>query len=116
MPYITTTLSSAGTSPPINLTWRGGKPIAAVAVVSSLYTGDFTIQYTLDDAQIAGSSVQTWLSFGSSTGSSATHFSSLNSDASIAIGTQYPIAGLRLSSTTLSSGSLTLKLIQGEGW
>jgi hypothetical protein len=116
MPYITTTLSSAGTSPPINLTWRSGKPIAAVAIVSSLVAADFTIQFTLDDAQIAGSSVQTWISFGSSTGSSATHYSSGNSDASIAIGSVYPLAGLRLSSTTFTAGTLTLKLVQGEGW
>ena len=116
MPYATVTLSSVGTSPPINLTWRSGKPTSAVVIVSSLVVADFTIQYTLDDAQIIGSSVPVWLSFGSSTGSSATHYSSGNSDASVAIGTVYPLAGIRLSSTTFTAGTLTLKLIQGEGW
>src|SRR5712671_8024017 len=112
MPQTTVTLSSVGTSPPVNVSWRAGKPIAAVVIVSAAVAADFTIQYTLDDSQVVASSLQTWLSFGSSTGSSATHFSSANSDASIAIGTQYPMAGLRISSTTISAGTLTMTVLQ----
>src|SRR5690242_11229393 len=107
MVYFNTVMSSAGNSSAIQLNWRGGKPVAATVVVSSLFTGDFTVQYTLDDLMVSTS--QTWVSFGSTTGSSATHFSSANNDAGVAIGTQYPIAGLRLSSTTFTAGSLTLK-------
>jgi len=113
MPNATVTLSSVGTSPPVNVSWRAGKPISAVVIVSAAVAADFTIQYTLIDSQLSSS--PTWLSFGSSTGSSATHFSSANSDASIAIGTQYPMAGLRISSTTFTAGTLTLTVLQGEG-
>jgi hypothetical protein len=116
MTQTTVTLSSVGNSPPVNVSWRAGKPISAVVVVSSLVAADFTIQYTMQDSQVIASSLQTWLSFGSSTGSSATHFSSANSDASIAIGTQYPMAGLRISSTTLTAGTLTMTVLQAEGW
>lgn len=109
------TLSSVGTSGPINLDWRGSKPVTAVVTLgSTTMTTDFTIQYTLDDLQLTTS--QTWINAGSSTGSSATHFSSANADAAITMGFAYPIAALRISSTAISSSSLTLKAIQGAGW
>lgn len=111
----TTTLSSVGTSDPINLDWRGSKPVTAVVTLgSTTMTTDFTIQYTLDDLQLTTS--QTWINAGSSTGSSATHFSSANADAAVTMGFAYPIAALRISSTAISSSSLTLKAIQGAGW
>lgn len=111
----TTTLSSVGTSPPINLNWRGSKPITAMVTLgSTTLTADFTVQFTLDDLQLSSSPV--WVGLGSSTGSSATHFSSANADSPVVIGFLYPIAGLRISSTALSSSSLTLKALQGEGW
>lgn len=111
----TTTLSSVGVSNPVNLNWRGSKPVTALVTLgSTTMTADFTIQYTLDDLQLSSSPV--WISLGSSIGSSATHFSSANADAGVTAGFVYPIAGLRLSSTALSSSSLTLKALQGEGW
>jgi hypothetical protein len=111
----TTTLSSVGTSPPVNLNWRGSKPITTLVTLgSTTMTVDFTIQFTLDDLQLSSS--PTWIALGSSTGSSATHFSSANADASVTVGFLYPIAGLRISSTAISSSSLTLKALQGEGW
>jgi hypothetical protein len=111
----TTTLSSVGNSSPLNLNWRGSKPVSAtVTLGSTTMTCDFTVQFTLDDLQLSSSPV--WVSLGSSTGSSATHFSSANADAPVTFGLLYPIAGLRLSSTAISSSSLTLKTIQGEGW
>lgn len=111
----TVTLSSVGNSSALNLDWRGSKPVTAVVTLgSTTMTCDFTIQYTLDDLQLTTS--QTWASVGSSTGSSATHFSSANADAGVTVGFLYPIAGLRLSSTALSSSSLTLKVLQGAGW
>jgi len=114
MPYTTVTLSSAGTSPIVNLNWRGGKPITATVIVSTAVAADFTVQYTLDDVQLSTS--PTWLSFGSSAGSSATHYSSANFDAGVSIGSVYPLAALRISSTTFTAGTLTFKVIQGEGW
>ena len=109
------TLSSVGTSDPINLDWRGSKPVTAVVTLgSTTMTTDFTVQYTLDDLQLTTS--QTWINAGSSTGSSATHFSSANADAAITMGFAYPIAALRIASTAISSSTLTLKAIQGVGW
>jgi hypothetical protein len=111
----TVTLSSVGTSTPLNLDWRGSKPVTAIVTLgSTTMTADFTLQYTLDDLQLT--TTQTWVAVGSSTGSSATHFSSANADAGVTVGFLYPIAGLRLSSTALSSSSLTLKVLQGVGW
>jgi hypothetical protein len=111
----TTTLSSVGTSNPVNLNWRGSKPITAVVTLgSTTLTTDFTVQFTLDDLQLSSSPV--WIALGSSTGSSATHFSSANADSPVVIGLLYPVAGLRISSTALSSSTLTLKALQGEGW
>ncbi len=109
------TLSSVGVSSPVNLNWRGSKPVTALVTLgSTTMSADFTLQYTIDDLQLVASPV--WISLGSSVGSSATHFSSANADAGVTVGFVYPIAGLRLSSTALSSSSLTLKAIQGEGW
>ena len=111
---VTTTLSSVGTSTPIAVDWNGSKPITAlVTLASTTMTTDFTLQFTLDDLQ--NSTSQTWISAGSSVGSSATHFSSANADASVVFGFLYPIAGLRISSTAISSSSLTLKVLQGTG-
>jgi len=111
----TVTLSSVGVSGPINLDWRGSKPVTAVVTLgSTTMTADFIIQYTLDDLQLT--TTQTWLSAGSSTGSSATHFSSANADVGVTMGFAYPIAALRLSASAVSSSSLTLKVLQGAGW
>lgn len=111
----TTTLSSVGVSNPVNLDWRGSKPVTAVVTLgSTTMTCDFTVQYTVDDLQLVTS--PTWISAGSSTGSSATHFSSANADAAVTMGFAYPIAGLRISSTALSSSTITLKALQGAGW
>jgi hypothetical protein len=109
------TLSSVGVSSAINLNWRGSKPVSALVTLgSTTMTVDFTVQFTLDDLQL--DSTPTWVSVGSSAGSSATHFSSANADAGVVLGFLYPIAGLRISSTAISSSSLTLQTLQGEGW
>src|SRR5882672_5610693 len=109
------TLSSVGVSGPVNLNWRGSKPVSALVTLgSTTMTADFTVQFTLDDLQLFTS--PTWIGIGSSTGSSATHFSSANADAPVVLGFLYPIAGLRISSTAISSSSLTLKALQGAGW
>src|SRR4051794_22527122 len=97
----TTTLSSVGVSNPINVDWRGTKPVSAIVTLgSTTMTTDFTVQFTIHDLQLSSSIV--WLNIGSSTGSSGTHFSSANADAPVVLGFVYPIAGLRLSSTAIS--------------
>lgn len=107
------TLSSVGVSATINTDWMGGKPVTAtVTLGSSTMTADFTLQFTIDD--LLATATPTWLSFGSSTGSAATHFSSANVDG-VVLSFLNPVAGLRLSSTAISSSSLTLKVLQGVG-
>jgi len=109
------TLSSVGTSGPINIDWMGGKPVTAIATLgSTTMTADFTIQYTLDDIQ--RTTTQTWFGLSSAIGSSVTHFSSANGDAGVTITFLNPVAALRISSTAISSSSITLRTLQGIGW
>lgn len=109
---ITVTLSSVGVSNAANCTWLNFQPItAAVTLGSTTMTVDFTVQFTLDDLQLSTSPV--WLGIGSSVGSSVTHFSGANADTGISMTFLAPVAGLRISSTAISSSSLTLKVLQG---
>ena len=124
MPSATLTLSSPGVTSASNVNGQfGGKPIS-VAVIpgSSTQNTDFTIQYTLDDISLVKSSLVVWSGVYVSTalgiiGQPATHFTSTGS---FPDGVSYsflsPVAGLRLSSTAISSGSITMKVLQGEGW
>ena len=106
----TTTLSSIGVSAPINLDWRTAGPITAVVTLgSTTLTSDYTVQFTIDDAQLG--QPLTWIDYGSSAG--ATHYTEASA---VALSFLNPIAGLRISSTALSSGSITLKTIQAQGW
>ena len=117
MSYTIVTLSSVGNSSPVALNWRGGSPTSVYASIgSSTITVDFTIQYTLDDAMLNGSSNQAWINVGSSVGSSATHFSSANFDTGVPVGFAYPIAAVRLNSTAISGSTLTLRVNQGESF
>jgi hypothetical protein len=119
MPYATVTLSSVGTSPPVNLNWRGGKP-ATVVVVSSASgsSGSVVVQFTLDDLQLSSS--PTWFGFSSNTYSidflSGTIY---NASAIFPDGVYVPIptpvAAVRINSSALSQG-FTMKVIQGDGW
>lgn len=110
----TVTLSSVGTSNSVAADWIGSKPTTiAVSLGSTTMTADFTIQYTLDDLQRSTSPV--WFALSSEIGSSAQHFSAAVADTGVTVGLLYPVAGLRLSSTAISSSSLTLRVIQGIG-
>ena len=111
----TTTLSSVGVSNPINLDWRGGKPVTCVVTIgSSTMTADYTLEFTVDDLQL--DSTPTWTGISSAIGSSITHFSSATFAAGITMTFLNPIAGLRISSTAISSSSITMKTLQGVGW
>jgi hypothetical protein len=149
MPYASVTVSASSgpvISSPIALDWRGGKPVMwRVTVSSSLATGDFLVQYSLDDITLATysstnypptgvvaglpSSVGTWAAvssysygsgnvvMGSSTGGAAAlHFTSSVIFPDGILGTMFPPpAALRLSSTGTSSSVLRLTILQGEG-
>lgn len=121
MPYATVTLSSVGTSPAVNLNWRGGKPTTANVSPSSLGVGDFYVQYSLDDLQLTAAAVVSWFGISSNTfaidSAGATHFlaSSVYPDG-VYIPLSGPVTALRINSSGLSAGVLTMKVVQGEGW
>ena len=140
MPYTTVTLSSAnvsGPSSPIALNWRGGGSVLwSVTTNSSVGTGDFTVQYTLDDIQLTtnssvypyagsatyGSSVNTvWTAlssnpFTSPTAGSGIHYTSSTIFPDGIVGTFLaPPAAIRLFSTACSSNTLYLKVLQKDG-
>lgn len=122
MPLTTVTLSSVGATNFISVNWVGGKPMSVVVIPGSTgQTSDFTIQYTLDDISRIASTSLVWsgvyLSTAPGAFGPATHFTSSQSQPD---GVFYsflsPVAGLRLSSTAISSSALTMKICQGEGW
>jgi hypothetical protein len=142
MPYGVTTLTTAvsttpGASTGLSVSWRGGKPWSAwLTVSSSQGAGDFTLQASPIDLNSSGvptSSGQlpgpSWFNltaadFGissavtSSNGYSAIHFSVANQAAADVIRwtSNAPVAALRLNSTALSSATISLTVLSGEGW
>ena len=130
MPLFSTTLSSAGipgASTVANLNWMGGKAvtIAVYPSTAAAMSGDFTIQYTLDDVMRTASSQVLWAAISSNpfnqvdtTPSAGFHWTSsaLPVPDGLVITWPNPICAVRLYSTALSSGTLTLKVVQGEGW
>ena len=98
------TLSSVGTSNAVDTDWMASKPVTwLLTFASTTMTGDATVQYTLDQSS---ASTRVWFD-----GSS--HIS-----APTAVSTWWtgPMAGLRISSTAISSSSMTLRVLQGIGW
>jgi hypothetical protein len=110
---ISVTLSSVGVSRAVNLDWRSGEPVSvALKPSSSTATSDFSLQYTLDDLQLSSS--PTWLSYSSGVGSTVQHFTGATVfDAGVGISFLNPVAGLRLSSSTLSAGNISMDVLQG---
>ena len=124
MPYTSVTLASAAASTPINLNWRSGNSVALqVTTNTSSGTGDFTVQYTLNDLQlVGGTSLATWSNLSSfngltfpTTGNQGVHFnSSLITGDGVLINFLVSPAAVRLNSTGLSSNTLTLTALQGD--
>src|SRR3954470_1717894 len=115
MPNQAVTLSSVGTSGAVHINWRGGKPITAqLTMATTTMTADYTLQYTMQDTMLSTTSL--WFGLSSNVGSSATHYTAANGDNAVLVTLPSPVAGLRISSTAISSSSLTLRVIQGEGW
>ena len=131
--------SGAVVSNPISLNWRDGGPAMwQVTVSSSVGTGDFTVQYSLDDwttpalvyassnynvgGVTVSASLTVWSGVSSSpyttvptSGAAAVHFTSSTLFPDGVSGV-FPVApaGLRISSTATSSNTLTLKVIQSD--
>jgi hypothetical protein len=87
-----------------------GKPISVGITLSSttLTTSTF-LQFALDDIQQTTSSAVVWFN------TSSTAYSSAIADTGATASFLNPVAGLRLSSTALSSGSVTMRILQGIG-
>lgn len=122
---LTTAVSSApGTSTICNLNWLGGKP-TTVSIFSTTASPSalFQIQYTLDDIQRVASSLVFWSNLSSSYSDTVINVSSGSTFNSSSIPTDGIIfsflsafAAVRLNSTSMGSGPLTMKVVQGEGW
>lgn len=122
MPYQTITLSSgaiANPSTPAVLNWRCGAPTSVLVYTSTTGTssGSFQIQYTLDDLQLVfGTSNAKWVAVSSAIGVTGQTFNASASVDGTLIQFQTPIAAVRVNATSLSSGPITMKVIQGESW
>jgi hypothetical protein len=106
-PYtVTVTLSSVGTSRPVNLDYMNGTPTAVLVLGASTGT-TATLQYSLDDIMQTPSSLVTWIS--------DPNFTAATSNTSVAYSYAQPLAAIRLNSSTASGLSpLTLKVTQGS--
>ena len=123
MPYASITLSSVGTSAAANLNWRGGKPTTVVVVSTSSGTAiSYTVQYTLDDLQLTAATAVSWFGVSSNTysidvGPATVFTSSTTFPDGVYIPFPGPIGAVRMKiSSNAGSQTLTMKVIQGEGW
>ena len=143
MPITSVTVSASSgavISNPIALDWRGAKPVTwRVTTSSSVGTGDFTVQYTLNDIMLSAysttyppvgvvaglpSTIAVWSIISSypyttvvgATGAIGLHFNSsvIFPDGAYGFFPTAP-AAMRLMSTGTSSNLLTLTVLQGEG-
>jgi len=135
MPNTSVSLSTTGVPGPSAvavLNWRGGRPVLCqITTSSSVAVGDFTVQWTANDIQLTGlsseypltgvSSVAIWSGLSSSPyvnsiGAQAIHWTS-STIWPDGVSYQFvaPPAALRLYSTGLSSNTLTLTAIEGDG-
>lgn len=118
---ITVTLSSVGTSGVVALDWMGGGPtVVELTFTSTTLTAAGALQYTLDDLMRTASSQVTWRPVSSTpygTIGSSTPFtwSSSFGDVGFTYAFPYPVAGLRFTSSNLSSGSIMMDVLQGGG-
>jgi hypothetical protein len=121
MPLFSTTLTTATSTTPgasaiANLDRVGGKPISVSVVPSAASSGASQIQFTLDDIQKVTSTGVTWSGLGSSLGAQATVFvASASVPDGVLTSFLAPVSAVRINTTALSGGTLTLKVNQGEG-
>jgi hypothetical protein len=102
---VTVTLSSVGTSRPINTDWMNSAPIG-VLVLGTSGGGVATILMTLDDVMMTPSSAVVWIS--------DPNFTAATSNTSVVYLYQQPLAAIRLNSSTSGTVPLTLKVTEGS--
>lgn len=106
MPSVT--ISSAGTGY-LTLDYIGAKTTSiSASFSSSTSSAAYQIQGTFDSPQMVSS--PTWFLLSTTTFTSSTNF-----DTPTMVQVLTPIAGVRLNSTGLSSGSITLRVLQNAG-
>src|SRR5262245_27266275 len=108
MPSVT--ISSAGTSTPIVTEYLGGRKqgrrtSAQVNFSSSTSSAACQMQGTLNDPR---SSAARWFALSTNTFTSSDEF-----DSGVFLSLKSPVTGIRLNSTGLSSGSITLRVLIG---
>lgn len=120
MPNAVVTLSSVGTSPPVNLNWRGAKPTTIVVASSGAgSSAAFTVEYAMQDIQLTAAAAVNWFGVSSNTfaidTTGATTFGA--SLGSVYIPFPGPIAAARINCSSNSAGvTLTMFALQGEAW
>jgi hypothetical protein len=129
MPYQTVLATTASTGGPVNppavLSWRSGLPTSISVQCTSLSSGTFSIQATLDDLQlVGGSSNAMWFGLSSgvsttfpSTAIAATVFNASNVYPDSVFYTLLgPVAAVRLTvtGTSVVGAPWTMKVMQGE--
>jgi len=101
---VSTTLSSVGTSRPVNLDWLAAKFVTYAVTGSSSGSFTYVIEATPDDLQATPAASVTWFAMSSAT--------TANSSLSLYQG---PLGGIRVNASTISSAVLTLRTLQGIG-
>jgi hypothetical protein len=103
------TLSSAGTSPSVIILNPVLKATTTQLTVTTGSSATNFIQYTLDDPTQPGATTPIWANLSSAIASSAIDPAG---GAGIMYSVLTPIGGLRISSSTYTSGTITLKALQ----
>ena len=122
MPNFSTTLTTAVSSAPgasaiAEMSWLGGRPATASVTVPSVAStsASFVVQYTLDDVMRVASTTVLWLGVSSAQGQAGTvwNATSIGQDG-VLVSFLSPVAAVRVNSTQLTGGPITLKVLQGE--
>lgn len=104
------TASSAGTSATLITDFVGAKTTSInVTFSTSTSSAAYQLQGTLDSSAQTGAS-PTWFLLSTTTFTSSTNF-----DTPTLVQVTTPLAGVRLNSTGLSAGSITLRVLQNAG-
>lgn len=102
MPVLTS-ISSVGTSRPVNLDWGDAPRVSYSVTGSSSGTFSYVVEGTLDDLQLISSANTAWTALSSAT--------TANSSIYLYSG---PLAGIRLNASAISSATLTLRVLQEQ--
>lgn len=99
-----------------NLDWLAGGPISAqVTPATSNTSAFFQLQFTLDDIQQVAAAAVRWSGVSSAQGQPATTWAASASGVDgLLVQFLTPVAGVRINSSSLAGGPLTLKVVQGS--